>query len=71
MIGDILETVFEILFETIPDIVWEGIRRIGVLLRLPFTKEKSFSKVLKSGWNGSIGLVFLITLSIAIWVLIS
>lgn len=71
MIGDILETVIGILFETLPDIVWEGIRRVGVLVRLPFMKEKSFSKVLKLSWNGSIGLVFLITLSITIWVLIS
>lgn len=71
MIGDILETVIGILFETLPDIVWEGIRRVGVLIRLPFMKEKSFHKVLKRSWNGSIGLVFLITLSIIILVMIA
>lgn len=70
MIGDILGTVVEIVFD-VPDIVWSGIRRVGVLVRLPFMKGKKFHQVLKLNWNGVIGLVFLIALSIVILVFVS
>jgi hypothetical protein len=61
-----METIIETIFQ---DILWEGFRRLGAFIRWIFIQNKfSYKDVLTKSWNGTIGLLFIATLFLILYI---
>jgi len=63
MIEEFITTFFQ-------EIIWNGIVKLGALLRWIFLKNQySFKEILQQNWNGRIGLLFIASVVVLIiWV---